>query len=123
MTTISQKINQGRREEEKLFLTINKLMDAPLDGTDFCYEIGFDDYDNSIELFMSPECPLDFRPSDALNSYLIEICGFNVMYINLLNDKEIHVSKGSTWLPKRNKNGGMLSRYLKFIERNHAKTN
>ncbi len=85
----SKLIFEAEFAKTKIQYEINKFICGdPLNEP--CYEIGFDYYDWSIEVMLSPYCPLDFEISKELAEYLIVECGFSIAYFNFINDEELH---------------------------------
>ena len=99
MSSISKQIFDGENAKEKLLYKINELLGVDIENSDdeYCYELSYDNYDCSVEIYLSPLCPLDLVVSQELKDYLIKECDFGVAYFNFINGLELHVTKGNSY--------------------------
>lgn len=94
--------------------TLNEMITGDQDPENQpIYSVGYDYYDNSLEINFGPHIPLDYLVTEELRRFVIDECGFNQAWFNFLDGTEQYISKRieSRKLPSYDKN--RIERYIK----------
>lgn len=101
----------GKTANDRLLKGINKML-GDRTGELFCYDLDYDDHDMSVELYLSPYCPPEFKMTEELRSFLIDESGFQLAFINYPDETEQVCGRAVE--PIRKSNSGNLKRWIEF---------
>lgn len=76
------------------------------------YSVGYDYYDNSLEINFSPHIPFDYLVTEKLRHFVIDECGFNQAWFNFLDGTEQYVGKGIETRKSPSYDKNRIKRYI-----------
>lgn len=106
--TIAQIIHDGRSAEQRVEYVIDGAFGEFEPNTYHIifeyYRIGFDDYDNSIEIYFNASLPYPYEPCKEIRDRIYEL-GFDMVYWNFEKDTfEGEKDEIRGWEPRHVKN-------------------
>lgn len=104
--TLAEKLHEGYYAKIKIedkILELFKKYESEIYDNDFDFDIGSDDYDNSIEVYIKNIIPYPYEPCQEIRKGILDL-GFSVVYWNFIDENGKYTEEIRGNEPRRYKN-------------------